>query len=55
MGNQGKRHSGGKEPPEVMILHMVVNNATLSLLNSVKGNFGPWERTLCKFKQRKAF
>ena len=31
---------GDEEPPEVIILHMAVNNATLSLLNTVKGNVG---------------
>lgn len=46
---------GDGEPPEVIILHMVVNNATLSLLNTGKGNAGLWKGPLCKFKQKQVF
>ena len=41
---------GDGEPPEVIMLHMVVNNATLSLLNTVKGNVGLWERTIMQIQ-----
>lgn len=55
MSNQGGRYLGGKEPPEVIILHMVVNNATLSLLNRVKGNFGLWEKTIMQIQAEASF
>lgn len=41
---------GDEEPPEVIILHMVVNSAALSLLNTVKGNVGLWERTIMQIQ-----
>lgn len=50
MSNQGRRHVGGEEPPEVIILHKVVNNATSSLLSRVKGNVGLWGRTIMQIQ-----
>lgn len=46
---------GGKEPSEVIILHMVVNNATLSLLNRGRGKFGLWERTIMQIQADGSF
>lgn len=55
MSNRGRRYLGGKEPPEVIILHTVVNNATLSLLNRVKGNSGLWERAIMQIQAEASF